>query len=233
MPRRRASLRSRARSASHRSRSRRSRRTRSASRTRARALNLVDYRSSDSSRTFSNMIRKRSVIFNFSVSRTTYGEKLLSLIENELIKRSVTSFVDSGTTKIVYENKDGHIIKVVVLDENLLDRMIREPIEMMKNADCNTPRDILLIGGDRIFESVQLQEEEIGTYRVLLWTEDKAHITDLQTFPGHVRQEAQSWFQNTKLPLIKKGFTDLGPVNVGYFQTVPYFRWIDIQPIPH
>lgn len=159
-------------------------------------------------------------MFNFNESKQLYGEKLLELIAVELKKRNVTTFLASGTTKVVYNTTNPKlVIKVVVCDKTNLNRFIREPNEMNKNKLCNTPIDIKVINN-----------ENIGTYSVIIWSEEKATCTDVEHFPSNLKQSATEWYNTSKTQLEDKGFTDLGKVNVGYFTTAPIFRWIDIQP---
>jgi hypothetical protein len=179
------------------------------------------------------IIKQRSVLFNFSPSYRLYGDLLLNIIKNELIARRVTTFLNSGTTKFVYNTEDEElVVKVIIIDENIFDRMIKEPIEMINNINCNTPVNIKVIStNNKIIENVENINYDIGTYCVIIWNEEKAICTELDNFPIEVMLKANKWFETTSRELEKKQFGDLGKVNVGYFKSEPQFRWIDIQPI--
>ena len=110
--------------------------------------------------------------------------------------------------------------------------MIKEPIEMMNNEYCNTPINIVVFStNNKIIDNVLNINQDVGTYCVIIWTEEKATKTGLENFPSEVMVEANKWYETTRQELEKKQFTDLGKVNVGYFRKEPHFRWIDIQPM--
>ena len=138
-------------------------------------------------------------MFNFNKSNGQYGVKLLSLLDEELERRSVTGFVNSGTTKVVFENKDREIVKVVVFDDTSVKRFMKEPIELKVNKECNTPREILLISSEDHKYSVLDRKcvTNIGSYCALVWTEDCAPHANLINFPADRMEEARQWFART------------------------------------
>jgi hypothetical protein len=179
------------------------------------------------------IIKEHGILFRFNPSYREFGDLLLSIIEQELISRNVTTFLAKGTTKFVYDTKEGHtVVKVVIIDDSIFDRMIKEPIEMMNNENCNKPTNIVVIS--KIYKNIDNMINinlNVGTYCVIIWTEEKAIVTGLENFPPEVMVEAIKWFEITSKELKTKQFTDLGKVNVGFFKTMPRFRWIDIQPM--
>ena len=179
------------------------------------------------------IIKQHGILFRFNPSYPEFGDLLLSIIEQELISRNVTTFLAKGTTKFVYDTKEEHsVVKVVIIDDSIFDRFIKEPIEMMNNKHCNKPTNIVVISkNNKIIDNVININHNVGTYCVIIWTEEKAIVTGLEKFPPEVMVEAIKWFEITSQELKTKQFTDLGRVNVGFFKTMPHFRWIDIQPM--
>ena len=178
------------------------------------------------------IIKQISPMYYFGGNYQQYGDLLLSIIEKELLSRNVTKFLASGTTKLVYDTANNQsVVKVVITNESLFDRFIKEPIEMMNNKNCNIPTNIVIFSkNNKNIDNMTNINYDIGTYCVIIWNEEKALVTDLEKFPKEVMDEAKVWYAITKQELEQKNFTDLGTVNVGYFKTEPHFRWIDVQP---
>lgn len=152
------------------------------------------------------IIKKHGIMFGFNPSYKIYGEFLLELIESELISRNVTTFLAKGTTKFVYNTLDEQfVVKVVIIDESIFDRMIKEPIEMMNNEYCNTPINIVVFStNNKIIDNVLNINQDVGTYCVIIWTEEKATVTNLGNFPSEVMVEANKWYETTSQELEKK-----------------------------
>lgn len=182
---------------------------------------------------YAEHVSRNSALFVFNKSHKTYGKTVLQIINAELDRRRVTQFVATGTTKVVFETANGDITKVVVCDADMMERLMREPKELIERRYCNTPRDLLLFSSDSIhgFPGETILKD-IGTYCVMVWNEDKAQYTRLKNFPPTDATAAAAWYDKTKEALKTDGFMDLGEINVGYFESSPHFRWFDIQPAP-
>ena len=188
-----------------------------------------------------------------------FSDNILLKIEEEFKTYNVTKFLDSGTTKYVYDTKGGeYVVKVELLNVGDFNNNIKELIAMHNIDFCNTPSKIKVISKNDIAskpgirESMSIDyetysEPDIGDSCIIIWKEEKAKTTafnytiDLEDYYTNVElkklknekdEDFYKWFKRTKGELNRRKFTDFNKGNVGIFYKPPNFRWIDIQPDP-
>ena len=170
-----------------------------------------------------------------NLSNSTVIDHMNNLILIILKENHVISKIGQGTTKIVYgTNQTDKVFKFVILRAGDIKRYLSEPMYMLEKIYVNRSENIKLYINQDIVDNNCDQVELINTrfkkIAILTWYEDKAKYTDLSKFNREYREEGLLFKNHTKHLLETQGFTDLGDVNIGYFDNEPHFRWIDIQP---
>ena len=162
------------------------------------------------------------------------------LIHNILVENSnITSYFNSGVTKIVYNTKDENkVFKIVIVKENI-NKALKEPLYMLINKDiCNEPISITVyistLSKKNIIYNNNLNiinMENIGNYCLITWFEEKAIATGKMILETkEILTDANAFRNKTRNKIKKDGFCDLSLNNMGFFKSSPIYRWIDVRP---
>ena len=168
-------------------------------------------------------------------------ESLKDLIGNILDSNKITTYLSTGTTKVVFEsvNRPNEVFKIVINNKNLVNRLIMEPLSMIEYKQyCVTPRDITIYINSKYkkIDSCPINviiNDNIGDSIIITWWEPKAEYAGFKTFPEeHKNEQLQHFIEKSTKELESKGFNDLGTVNIGLFREGDslIFKWFDIQP---
>ena len=181
-------------------------------------------------------IIKRSVGYAFfgnKTDRPTLDILLTSILEDN----QIDTFLSSGTTKLVFLIKDNPnlIFKIIILNYSMIQRFICEPIFMLTSPYCNSPINInLYINIDKILfncDNININNTtSIGDYIIITWFEEKALISELSNMKDQMFIDGTQFKIDTTAELTSHHITDLGDVNIGFFESEPHFRWFDAQP---
>lgn len=190
---------------------------------------------------------------------STYGDfnkNSCKLLLDILTKDSTISYLSYGNSKIVYKTADDNkVFKISILNnkkyekkidkinsEKKLDKMIREPLYMLKNKDiCNPPSNICVyIDSKRSFEREHVSVNKIYNINntcIITWYEERTFrcaITPASTPRLQPLDKANIdiFVKKTKSRLINDKFIDIRSDNVGIFPTSPKYRWFDLMPAP-
>ena len=168
-----------------------------------------------------------------------YSSKLVLDILN---KNHITSYLSCGNAKLVYDTTDDNkVFKISILNVKSLDKMIREPLYMMKNKDiCNPPINICVyIDKDRSFEIEHVSVNKINNINntcIITWYEEKGEILCNRNaifLKEEYKVDVYEFMKKHKTRLIMDRFSAYAPRpdNVGIFKSEPKYRWFDLRPI--
>ena len=170
-------------------------------------------------------------------------EPLKDLIKNILDTNKINTYINTGTTKVVFEsvNRPNEVFKILITNKNLVNRYLMEPLSMITYKEfCNTPRDIMIYINSKYkkLDSCLLNvitNDNIGDSVIITWWEPKAVYAGFNKFPEEYKNEKLQYFiEKSTKELENKGFNDLGTINIGLFREGDslIFKWFDIQPTP-
>ena len=162
------------------------------------------------------------------------------LIHNILLENNnITSYFNSGVTKIVYNTIDKNkLFKMVIVKDNI-NKALKEPLYMLNNKDiCNEPINITVyisnVSKKNIIYNNNLNIiniKNIGNYCLITWFEKKAIATGKMILETNkLLTDANAFRNKTKHKIKKDGFSDLSLNNIGFFKSSPIYRWIDVRP---
>ena len=169
------------------------------------------------------------------------SKNFYKLIHNILVENNnITSYFNSGVTKIVYNTKDKNkLFKMVIVKENI-NKALKEPLYMLNNKDiCNEPINLTAYISTESKKNIIynnnlniIDMENIGSYCLITWFEQKAVATG-KMIPEtkEILKYANVFRDKTRKKIKNDGFCDLSLNNMGFFKSSPIYRWIDVRPI--
>lgn len=177
---------------------------------------------------------KTNIYYNFIIPAEDKDKVKSTLDRIFQTNSNIMDFISKGTTKSVYQYNANHVFKIVLCDITGLNRMIREPLHMMKLSYTNKPINVVIYTNKNIVHNtcpmINTSHVDFNNSALITWYEEKAEYTDVTKFPEEIKPLGIKFSKDTTPLLTELGFVDLGNVNIGFFSTFPHLRWIDIQP---
>ncbi len=176
---------------------------------------------------------KNSISFIFLV-KDDDREKIEHTLNYIFSNKKIGKLIGFGTTKFVYEYTENFVFKIIILDLNNMSRFLSEPLVMLEEKYTNKPINIIVYVSKKLVKNdcnfFTIHDIDIGDNVIITWYEEKAKYAELRNFPDELKLIGKKFIKETTPYFKKKGFTDLGEVNIGWFDTFPNIRWYDIQP---
>ena len=171
-----------------------------------------------------------NVMYYFAINKDD-RPAVTETLQEIFLDSNIKNYIARGNLKTVYQYGETEVFKIILTTKDRLSWMLREPVFMLTSRYTNKPRDITIyVNRWSTGCPVTIRDAKLGDAAIITWREEKALYTDLDNFPPKFAEAGAVFIQDTEPVLQAAGFTDLGNVNIGYFNTIPHIRWIDVQP---